>query len=160
MKFTTRHALHALLATPAPSRAKRNTHKPRPAPRSLAGIDLPAGQRVVCHYPPVALNPNNSHAHWSRRTGSKKRYEQDCWVLALQARLKVAPEGPIFIQLDFFPPDRSKRDDDNAEASFKAGRDGIARAMGVDDSRFVISRRMRSEPLSCVVFTILERAPE
>lgn len=159
MKSMTRHALHALLATPAAKARKRKTHKPRPAPRSLAGIDLPAGQRVVCDYPPRILNPN-ARSHWSRRTGPAKRYRQDCWVLALQAKLRAPAEGPIFIQLDFFPPNQAKRDDDNAEASFKAGRDGIAEAMGVDDSRFVITRRMRTEPLCCVVFTIVEGSPE
>ena len=33
--------------------------------------------------------------------------------------------------------DRRARDDDNIIASFKAGRDGMAQALGIDDKRFI-----------------------
>lgn len=50
----------------------------------------------------------------------------------------VAPDSPkIALWADFYPPDRRARDDDNMIASFKAGRDGIALALGIDDKRFV-----------------------
>jgi hypothetical protein len=35
-----------------------------------------------------------------------------------------------------YPPDRHARDDDNLAASCKAYRDGIAQALGCDDSLF------------------------
>jgi hypothetical protein len=35
-----------------------------------------------------------------------------------------------------YPPDRRERDDDNVKASLKGHRDGIAQALGIDDSRF------------------------
>ena len=51
----------------------------------------------------------------------------------------VAPDSPkIALWLAFYPPDRRARDDDNMVASFKAGRDGIALALGIDDKRFVM----------------------
>jgi len=51
----------------------------------------------------------------------------------------VAPDSHrIALWLDFFPPDRRARDDDNIIASFKAGRDGLALALGIDDKRFVL----------------------
>lgn len=50
----------------------------------------------------------------------------------------VAPDLPcIALWLTFYPPDRRSRDDDNLIASFKAGRDGLALALGIDDKRFV-----------------------
>ena len=39
--------------------------------------------------------------------------------------------------IDFYPPDKRKRDDDGLLSSMKAARDGIADALGIDDSRFV-----------------------
>lgn len=49
----------------------------------------------------------------------------------------AVPDTPkIALWLDFVPPDRRHRDDDNLVASFKAGRDGIAMALGIDDKRF------------------------
>ena len=51
----------------------------------------------------------------------------------------VAPEteGRLHLWIDFYPPDRRARDDDNMIASFKSGRDGIADALGIDDKRFI-----------------------
>lgn len=45
--------------------------------------------------------------------------------------------GRLHLWLDFYPPDRRHRDDDNLVASFKAGRDGVALALGIDDRRFI-----------------------
>lgn len=50
--------------------------------------------------------------------------------------MKVDWPGTIHVWLTFVPPDRRKRDDDNMIAAFKPGRDGMADALGVDDSRF------------------------
>lgn len=36
----------------------------------------------------------------------------------------------------FHPPNRQSRDKDNLIARFKAGQDGLAEAMGVDDAEF------------------------
>jgi len=46
------------------------------------------------------------------------------------------PDGPLSLVIEFAPPDRRSRDDDNLIASFKSGRDGIAEALGIDDARF------------------------
>jgi len=63
---------------------------------------------------------------------------------ALEAKL-VAPSGRLLLSLEFLPPNRSRRDDDNLLAAFKAGRDGLADAMGIDDSLFVSQVRLSSE---------------
>lgn len=141
-----------------PVRKERPVRKSRAlrTPQPIDDIDLPAGLRVVCPWPPVVLSPN-ARVHWSKRSRAAKAYRQECWALALAAKLHLValPAGPIRLQLDFFPPDRARRDDDNAIASFKAARDGIADALKVDDSRFVTSHRFRIQPRACVVVTIL-----
>jgi crossover junction endodeoxyribonuclease RusA len=90
----------------------------------------------------------------------RKKYRRTCWLLALEAGLSVpdyaGADGKIAVRLDFFPPDRSARDDDNAEASFKSGRDGVADAMRCDDARFRTIKVLHDEPRSCVVFSLIE----
>ena len=55
--------------------------------------------------------------------------------------------------------DQQRRDDDNMLASFKAGRDGVADALGVDDNKFVTSFEV-CDPVEdgAVRVTIQERA--
>ena len=54
--------------------------------------------------------------------------------------LKAPPKG-LDVALIFVPPDRRARDLDNLLASMKSGLDGLADAIGVDDSRW----RLRME---------------
>jgi crossover junction endodeoxyribonuclease RusA len=76
--------------------------------------------------------------HWAAKSKVTKAYKQACWTLCRQSGM-VAPDSPrIALWIDFYPPDRLSRDDDNMVASFKAGRDGIALALGIDDKRFVL----------------------
>lgn len=134
--------------------------RPRPDPRPIDDIaDLPPGQRVIVPFPPVELSPN-WRGHFQRVAKVKKDYRRLCWALALEAKLKVpahvAPGAKFSVRLDFFPPDRARRDDDNTPASFKAGRDGIADALKCDDARFLTTSVMRDEPRSCVVVTLID----
>ena len=100
---------------------------------------------VTLPWPPSALNPNKRHAHWSIKSKAAKAYRKACKELA-QAHGMVAPDSPkIVLWLEFVPPDRRHRDDDNMVASFKAGRDGIADALGVDDKRFVCRHTVSDE---------------
>jgi crossover junction endodeoxyribonuclease RusA len=43
------------------------------------------------------------------------------------------------VRLQFFKPDKRARDWDNMLAAMKSGLDGLADAMGVDDSRWRLS---------------------
>jgi crossover junction endodeoxyribonuclease RusA len=75
------------------------------------------------------------------RSKAAKKYRAACNLLALEAGLRkgsVTWEGDIHVWIDFYPPDRRARDDDNLIAAFKSGRDGLADALGVDDKRFRI----------------------
>ena len=104
---------------------------------------------VVLPWPPKALSPN-ARTHWRAKAPVTAAYKRACWALAMEAGMvapdvpEIAPQGRagarpgrIHLYLEFYPPDRRARDDDNMVASFKAGRDGLAQALGVDDKRFV-----------------------
>lgn len=92
---------------------------------------------ITLPWPPSTLSPNARPAHWSIKAKAAKAYRTVCKALA-EAHGVVAPESPkIALWVEFVPPDRRHRDDDNLAASFKAGRDGLADALGVDDKRFV-----------------------
>ena len=96
-----------------------------------AGLCLP--------YPPAELNPNK-RLHWSKKLPYSNGYKRICWGIALEAgwkKLALKDGEKVHLWIDFYPPDRRKRDDDNIAAAFKSGRDGIAKALGVDDSKFV-----------------------
>lgn len=96
-------------------------------------------------WPPKELSPN-ARVHWSKKIKAAKRYRADCYLLTKASALSV-PEGDIILSLEFVPPDRRARDDDNCVAAFKAGRDGIAEALGIDDSRFRTLLSMSEEPV-------------
>ena len=51
----------------------------------------------------------------------------------------------VAIDLTFYPPDRRHRDDDNMLAAMKAGRDGLADALGVNDHKFKTSIEVAEE---------------
>lgn len=92
---------------------------------------------VTLPWPPSVLSPNARPAHWSVKARAAKAYRAACKSLA-EAHGMAAPESQkIALWLEFVPPNRRPRDDDNLVASFKAGRDGLADALGIDDSRFV-----------------------
>lgn len=132
--------------------------------RAVAGLDLPPGVRLVLPYPPAGLNPNVRHAHPAKKAPIAKAYREECWAMALQAfgcgrdHAFIPASGPIAVRLDFYPPNTRARDDDNAEAAFKAGRDGVAAALRVDDARFVVTRALHRDPRGCVVMTFADAA--
>ena len=75
-------------------------------------------------------------------------------LLALQVGRHVEPvfsaKGPITLDIEFIEPDKRRRDLDNMLASIKSGIDGIADALGVNDSRFIYKIR-RSEAVGGMI---------
>lgn len=96
-------------------------------------------------WPPAACSPN-ARVHWSKKSKAAKTYRAACHLLAKQARM-IAPTGEALLMLEFVPPDRRRRDDDNLLAMFKAGRDGLADALGVDDNIFATQIRVSKETI-------------
>lgn len=98
---------------------------------------------VLLPWPPKELSPN-SRKHWRAKAPIAKKYRADCHLLCKAAGM-VMPEGRALLAIEFLPPDRRKRDDDNMLAAFKAGRDGLADALGIDDNRFVTQLSVSDE---------------
>jgi crossover junction endodeoxyribonuclease RusA len=92
-------------------------------------------------WPPKELHPN-ARVHWAARSRKAKDYKECCYVLARREliRLKRSDFGEkVNLDIKFYPPDRRRRDLDNCIASIKYAIDGIAMALGVDDSNFTLS---------------------
>lgn len=96
-------------------------------------------------WPPGACSPN-ARVHWTKKSRAAKSYRAACHLLAKQAGV-TAPEGEALLMLEFVPPDRRRRDDDNLLAMFKAGRDGLADALGIDDNVFATQIRVSKETI-------------
>lgn len=97
--------------------------------------------QIELGWPNKALSPNfRSRVHWPR-TRALKNAKMEGHGACLAAMSgggapKWSNERIAFV-VTAYPPDRRTRDDDNLKASLKAHRDGIALALGIDDSRFV-----------------------
>ena len=114
---------------------------------------------LILPWPPKALSPNQ-RTHWRKKAPISAAYKQACWALAKEAGL-VVPDAPkIALWLDFVPPDRRARDDDNLIASFKAGRDGLALALGIDDKRFRTFPYLRDDQIGGFVRVRITELPE
>ena len=86
--------------------------------------------QVTLPWPPKDLNPN-VRLHWSKKAKAAAMYRNACHALTLEAGLRGIPwEGDVHVWIDFYPPDKRHRDDDNMIAAFKSGRDGVAEAGG------------------------------
>lgn len=118
--------------------------------------------RVALPWPPAALSPNAS-PHWSKRAKARKAYRAVCgWEATLALRAaggaswarQQAATGKLLVSVEFVPPNRQRRDMDNCIASMKAGFDGLADALGVDDSRFVLQTRMADRVAGLVNVTV------
>ena len=89
-------------------------------------------------WPPKELSPNARH-HWGALSRAKKAYRAACaWTAKEQGARKVEADA-LAVRITFVPPDRRARDTDNMLASIKAGLDGLADVLGVDDSRWTLT---------------------
>ena len=87
-------------------------------------------------WPPKELSPNAT-LHWAKKAKYKKMYRKACWVLTLESKVKVNTSEKIPIEITFYPPDKRHRDADNMVASIKAGLDGVADALKINDRQFL-----------------------
>lgn len=91
-------------------------------------------------WPDSRLMPNRKNGHhWGNTQAVKVKARMDGAMAARQAigRHAVNLADRIPVKITFAAPDRIRRDLDNLHAACKAPLDGIAKALGVDDSRFV-----------------------
>lgn len=99
--------------------------------------------KIVLPWPDRRLSPN-SRLHWAVKAQVKAKARKDAAYLtydampagAREVRQHFAGDGPIDVQVTFYPPDRRQRDDDNMVGMLKAARDGICDALAINDRRF------------------------
>lgn len=97
--------------------------------------------KVVFPWPPRELSPN-ARLHWAALARAKKAYRTACWLAARSAGMSAATllgAERAEVHLMFYPPDKRARDADNMLASMKAGLDGLADALKVDDKVFKVT---------------------
>lgn len=87
-------------------------------------------------YPPAKLSPN-ARLHWRAKAKAVKSYRAECGFELLAQGVNRMPS--VSLKLTFCPPDRRRRDRDNAIHAFKAGQDAIADITGIDDSQFQVT---------------------
>ena len=90
-------------------------------------------------WPDPGLSPN-TRSHWRALARAKTAYRRACWATALSqlqpAARQFAAGGRLDLWLEFCPPDARRYDRDNLIARMKAGIDGIADALQIDDQVF------------------------
>lgn len=95
---------------------------------------------VKLPFPDAALFPNRKNGkHWTATSAAKDAQKHDAYMLTKQAMANQSSnfgEANIPLSLVYLTPDKRKRDLDNMLAASKALIDGMAQALGVDDSRF------------------------
>src|SRR3546814_11017501 len=106
-------------------------------------------------WPDRASHPN-SRGHWSKRAKANKAMRKAAYYLTLGAKIKAPENGDLRVVLPFYPPDRRQRARDDHLRHCQAYLDGIADALGVNDSRFVPSIRMADQTGGYVVAGITQ----
>lgn len=97
-------------------------------------------------WPNPKLNPNQSKGmHWGVTAALRKNARVGAATIARAAAGAPAPQfgQAIPLTITFQQPDRRARDRDNLLAALKPALDGVADALGINDSQFdpVIIRR-------------------
>lgn len=89
--------------------------------------------------PSAKLSPNG-RCHWRAKSQLTKLHRERARLFTLSHLHGGYNPGPFTrYTLTFYFPDARRRDDDNAIASCKAYRDGIADALGIDDHSLSLS---------------------
>jgi crossover junction endodeoxyribonuclease RusA len=94
---------------------------------------------IMLPWPDKSLMPNRKNGrHWGNTQAAKVRARQDGYYAALASlgTRKWQSDEKHPIRVTYVSPDAKKRDLDNLLAASKAFLDGIAQALGIDDSRF------------------------
>lgn len=94
-------------------------------------------------WPHRDLSPN-ARIHWAKLASRKKAYRTGCgWDAAQAFNAAGKPKmAGVTLKITFHPPCKRRRDLDNCLASIKAGLDGIADVIGVDDSKWSLALKM------------------
>jgi hypothetical protein len=98
---------------------------------------------IFLPWPDRRLSPNGRQ-HWAQIAHAKRAAKRTAYYAALEAGIGKIDADSLSVRLIFFPPDNRRRDIDNLLSSQKAALDGVAQAIGIDDSRWRIALELRS----------------
>lgn len=115
-------------------------------------------------FPPSELMPNRSKGRvWQATKDIRSKYRDDAYALAKKAHAAGFSygdfsygDGNIPVSIIFSMPDKRHRDLDNCLAATKHAMDGIAQALGVNDSRFkpLVVDSVLGEKPGCVIVAV------
>lgn len=92
----------------------------------------------ILPWPPTTLSPND-RSHWAVKAKAKAAYrEAVAWSAKSQGAHRIDADA-LHLTITFYPPTRRAYDLDNALARLKAGLDGLADVLGVDDSKWSLT---------------------
>lgn len=92
---------------------------------------------ITLPWPPSILWPNRHLGkHWAARQNAKKIARFQGFAMAKEAKApEIAPDR-VPVSITVCPPNRRRFDLDGLHGALKPYMDGIAKALGVDDSQF------------------------
>lgn len=96
---------------------------------------------IFLPWPDRKLSPN-ARVHWAALASAKKKAKRDARYATQAAGIGKIEAERLSVRYVIFPPNRHARDTDNIVSSLKAAQDGIAEAIGIDDSKWTTSYRM------------------
>lgn len=91
---------------------------------------------VTLPWPRGTQHPN-ARPHWAVKAKHTAKARSEAFLLCRAAGVSKTAAETVRVRIELFPPDRRRRDLPDAISAMKAQIDGIADALGVDDSRFV-----------------------
>jgi crossover junction endodeoxyribonuclease RusA len=99
------------------------------------------GLTIELPWPDKKLS-SNARVHWAPKAKAVASYRNSCAWLARSQGVMPSDADAVQMVMTFHPPDKRRRDLDNLISATKALRDGIMDAIGIDDSRFVVTYRV------------------
>ena len=96
-------------------------------------------------WPPSSLSGHNT-GHWRSKSGIVAKHREWAKNVTKAAPIAVPASGDIRLSITFYPPD-CRGDRVNYYNRLKPYFDGIADALGVNDSRFVPTSLTFAEPV-------------
>lgn len=112
---------------------------------------------ITLPWPPAELSPN-ARMHHMALYKAKKAYKEACMWQAIGQGLKASNANKLHVHLQFYKPSRRAMDLDNALGRMKAGIDGLAQVLKVDDSRWTLSLAFDDQIGGMVKVTVTEVA--
>lgn len=103
----------------------------------IADLEAEGARTIVLPFPPASLS-GHAKGNWYGKSAFTKHQREYARYLTEEAKITVPARGDIPIHFHFVPANR-RGDRINFPIRIKAAVDGIADALGVNDSRFLPS---------------------